>query len=589
MTINQLLEIKNDTDIFLFSKQALKYGDLKVKIKKTNYYFQSLNIKKGDRIAIVSNDEMSVLSLFFSALNCGIVSVIFNPDIRNQNLSELMAFAECKALFIDHDISFTNIKPLTKVEIKKEKKSLLNKFKKVDKNVNQETYPSCLKNLQDLVSKAEITDEDEALILFTSGSTSAPKAVVLSHLNIFSHMKTLKKHFEFNNNTRLLNLLPFHHVDGLLQGALLSFYSGSALYRSDSFTIQNIESILDSVYAHRITHFTTVPTMLALILEYGKEHHDSFQTEDFKFIISTAGKLRSKLWRDFENHFKIQINNVYGLTETVSGSLFTSLENHDEQIATNGKAIDCDCRIVDEEGREVPDGEIGELIISGDHVMKSYLKNNDAIYKDNYLYTGDLFKKNEFGYYEFINRKKNVINSGGISIYPNEITEVLLKHDNIINAITVAVEDEIWEEIPVSVVEIINCMSQTEVEEFAAKHLPPELQARKIFIMEKLPIGPSGKILIPEVKKYINTQLELNYSTAVDINEIILDIASTVFKTAKDELTVNSSIENTRGWDSLAHMELVTSLENKFKIKFTTSEILNMSSLAFVNNLIKTK
>ena len=142
---------------------------------------------------------------------------------------------------------------------------------------------------------------------------------------------------------------------------------------------------------------------------YGEASENAFLTEDFRFIISTAGYLNETLWKRFESRFSVRIANIYGLTETVNGGLFCGPDDSSRRIGTVGKPVDCRALIVDENGKELPMGKEGELILSGEHLMSGYIndeKETAGVLKDGWLYTGDIATVDEEGFYRITGRKK---------------------------------------------------------------------------------------------------------------------------------------------------------------------------------------
>src|SRR3989304_2239587 len=163
----------------------------------------------------------------------------------------------------------------------------------------------------------------DAYIIFTSGTTSRPKGVRISHGALFFHLDTLSRQFGISQDARILNLLPLNHADGIVQGPLSAFYNRATVYRPFEFSIQRINDLLDAIYRERITHFVSVPAMLSLIHRLGPGHEAALNKGELKVVISTAPQLERGLWEGFEKRFGIMVTNVYGLSETVAGGLFS--------------------------------------------------------------------------------------------------------------------------------------------------------------------------------------------------------------------------------------------------------------------------
>lgn len=160
-----------------------------------------------------------------------------------------------------------------------------------------------------------------AYILFTSGTTSRPKGVEITHGNLLAQMQTFCRQYGYTPRTRLLNILPLHHTDGLTQGPVVALTAGASVYRPFIFSINRLSELIDNIYKHSITHFITVPSILQLIDAMDQQVDDGFHTDCFQYVISTAGYLDPNLWARFEQRFQTKIVNVYGLTETVCEAL----------------------------------------------------------------------------------------------------------------------------------------------------------------------------------------------------------------------------------------------------------------------------
>ena len=191
----------------------------------------------------------------------------------------------------------------------------------------------------------------------------------------------------------------------------------------------------------------TVPTVLSLIARLGDEFSGVFRTDVFQYISSTAGPLEEDFWRSFEERFGTMVVNSYGLTETICEGFYCGPTPETRRIGTIGKPIDIDVRLIDENGADVPKGEIGELILSGTCTMKGYFdapEETNAVLRNGWLHTGDLATVDLDGFYRIAGRKKNLIICGGINVYPEDVSREIAKMPEIVDVITVGLPDDIW-------------------------------------------------------------------------------------------------------------------------------------------------
>jgi len=333
--------------------------------------------------------------------------------------------------------------------------------------------------------------------------------------------------------------------------------------------------------------------MLSLLEKFGIDQADAFQTEDFRFIISCGAQLESDLWERCEKLFQVRIINVFGLTETVIGGIFSGPDDKSHMIGAIGKPVDCEARIVDDKGDNVICGKPGELLMRGMNIMSGYLDSPQATeeaFLDGWFKTGDIAICNEQGIYKIVGRKKAIIISGGINIHPEEITEVLERSEKVVEAITFGVRDETWGEKVVSAVAVSDdSITENHLTSFCREHLEEVKIPDKIFILNELPKGRSGKIQINEILGMVRTASDDINAGYDNITTRVIDIASQCFKLSRNSLSLLSTPETTPGWDSLAHLELVIMLEKAFEIDFSPSEILKMESLASIKSVLENR
>ena len=597
---------------FVEGSRTLSYGALFDRVAALTGVFQQMGLRIGDRAILCSNDDIAVVTIFMALLRNGITAVVLPPQAPAAELEPLIESADARALFLDveaHErcnLDAVRRGDSTIVEIEPEKdedaqgplvRAFAARFGRAKADGSEARYPGLLRSVP---SNAEpvghIPESTTAYILFTSGTTSKPKGVEISHRALFSQMSTFVRHYGMNADTRWLNVLPLHHTDGLTQGIVVAFTAGATAYRPLQFRVDRLPALLDLIYSKRITHFVTVPSVLNLILKLGDAYTDTFEGEDFRFVISTAAYLDADTWRQFEGKFGVQVVNVYGLTETVCESLYCGPDSGSRRIGTIGKPVDSDARIVDAEGRDVAAGSPGELILSGDHIMTGYFRMPEAtaaVLKDGWFHTGDLAEIDEDGFYRIVGRKKDVIITAGVNVYPEDVTRVLRGMPEILDAVTFAMPDPDWGERVVACVVPAEGASPTEpqIANYFLDRASREKLPREIHIVDDLPRGPAGKVVVDQVKKLLEfqTAAQDGNGSAGSLEGKIFEAAAKAFKTSATDLSLNSSPENTKGWSSLAHVELLMTLESTFSVRFDPQDIMRISSLADAKRVLESK
>jgi len=577
--------------------QKLGYGDLAKRIGKLTGLFRRFGLATGDRVLLASQDDLAVVSFFFAMLRNGITSVVVDPGSTEKELETMIEAADVAAVVADDEV-LDRIKDrpvmqqLNSIEIGGTKKgkaaSLLGRFSRraSESDETLDSFPSLLDSVEEVSDLPDVIPETTtAYILFTSGTTSQPKGVEISHRALYAQMQTFVRQYGYNADSRLSNILPLHHTDGLTQGPVVAYVAEATVCRPLRFRVDRLEELLETIYADRVTHLITVPSVLALILNLSDEC-DWFDTSDFAFVISTAAFLDEKLWRDFEEKFDARVVNVYGLTETVCESFYCGPDETTRRIGTIGKPVDCAARIVDDTGKDLPPGEMGELILSGDHIMTGYFRmpqETSEVLKDGWFYTGDLASVDEDGFYWILGRKKNVIICGGINVYPEEVTQILRSLPGVLDAVTLGLEDDLWGERVVSCVIPVQGedLSQQKLTEAFLELASQEKLPAEIILMEEFPRGPAGKVVLQDLKNQIlarGKQSDLS-QTKLDLETKVRETAARIFKVPFEEISLGSDPENTRGWSSLAHVEFLLQLEKEFEIRMSPQSIMNIKSV----------
>lgn len=583
--------------------ETKNYGQLLEAVEQLTAYFENLGLRAGHRVLLSTKHEYDTSVMFIALLANGIAVVQVDPDVKRERVQAVVEKSEVDGFILDEDLfAEWNIPDdACALSIKHEKSrkgALFNKLLK--KKASQVTvapkhYPAILQGGARKIVPASIPADTLAYILFTSGTTSETKGVMITHGNLCTHLETLSRTYGLSESSRLLNPLMLYHADGMIQGPILALANHAALYRPVPFSINQIGQTFDAIYKYRITHFIAVPTMLSLMNRFCDGYTDSFATEDFKCIISVSAHIELKLWEEFEEKFRTQIVNVYGLTETVAGSLFCGPAAELRKIGTVGRPVDCETRILDEAGQIVAAGSPGELWIKGDHVMLGYMKAPEAtaeVLQDGWLASGDIAVCDEDGYIRITGRKKSVVVSGGILIHPEEITECLKTHPDIVDAVSFGVADEVWGEKIVSCVVSKSTHSLTEnaVTDFCRDHLEQNKLPTRIYFLSELPKGISGKVQLQALRVQLeNYRPEATTAARSDALAQVITAAAEAFKVDASELSLEDSPSSIEGWDSLAHLDFITRLESAIGSKFTTAEIMRMDRLEAARDLVSAR
>lgn len=581
----------------VFGDSVLTYAEMKSHMGRFSSYFRQKGIRQGDRVILASGNERFVCTFYLSLIANGITVVYIDPESGPGRAHAIIDHCKAPFIFVDPstqktwNLSETESREITVIQPAAGEGVL----RKLLSRGRQEgtAFPACVDVLPESDLPAAIDPETDAYILFTSGTTSAPKGVRISYRALFSHLNTLTSVYRMNSGSRLFNNLILSHADGMVQGPLLALFNMATLFRPFPFTIQKIEDIFDVIYREKITHWVMVPTMTGLVYQFKKEDKDTLKNRDFQFVISCGGKLEALLWKQFEEKFETCIINGYGLTETVAGGLFAGPDPESHLIGTIGKPVDCEARIVGDDLQDTMVGEEGEIWLRGPMVMSGYLHAPEAtaeVFSGEWLKTGDIGFLGEDGCFRITGRKKLVIISGGINVSPEEVTEVLHSCQAVKDAVTFALDDPLWGDIVASaiVVRENHSLSRDELVAHCRIHLEENKIPRKIFFVDELPYGRSGKVIIREIKEMVAAMMGQTPPT-VDPENSFFSVVSRVLQIPGNAVTLEMVAEDTPEWDSISHLFLIAEMEKQYHIEFSPMEVMNIRKMSDLFSLVENK
>jgi long-chain acyl-CoA synthetase len=588
---------KHNKPFVVFGDSTLTYGELKTSILKFSTYFGKNGIKAGERVAFSSEDERFVCIFYLSLVANGITAIFIDPETGGDRANSILNHCEAKYIYADKQIQEEwNLKSdknrvVTTIQTGSNI-TLLQKLLSGEKK-NTELFPECVFKLPETPILEMLDSGADAYILFTSGTTSAPKGVRISYRSLFSQLANISGVYQIDSNSRLFNHLRLSHSDGMSQGLLVILYNAATLYRPFSFSIQRIEDIFDTIYRDRITHWLMVPTMIGLIYQLKQKDQDTLDQEGFKYVISCGGKLESMLWKQFEDKFKTRIILAYGLTETAADCLFAGPGDDSHVIGSIGKPVGCEAKIMDEFNQEKAVGEHGEIWLKGPLLLSGYLNApeiNQEVFFGDWFKTGDIGYLGEDGCFRITGRKKLLIISGGINVSPEEVTEVLHTHPSVQDAVTFGLDDETWGEIVVCAIVLKKYETATkgDIAAYCRRHLEESKVPSKIYFVDELPYGRSGKVIIQEIRKKVLEQQEPALSTN-ELRPTFFNLVSICFRIPLDSVNLQMVAEETSEWDSISHLLLIAEAEKHFNIEFSPLEVMNIRILSDLYHLIEHK
>jgi long-chain acyl-CoA synthetase len=347
---------------------------------------------------------------------------------------------------------------------------------------------------------ADTADDDTAVILYTSGTTGQPKGAELTHANLLRTAEVSRNLYGFDEDAVTLGALPLFHSFGQTCGLNATLGGGGTLTLIPRF---EPGKALEIIERDRVNIFQGVPTMYGAML-----HHPEREQSDvssLKICVSGGSAMPVELLRGFEEAFGCKVLEGYGLSESSPVASFNHADRERKPGSIGTPVEGVEMKVVDDDGNEVAQGEVGEIVIRGHNVMKGYWERDDATretIKDGWLHTGDMGKTDEDGYFYVVDRKKELIIRGGYNVYPREIEEVLYEHPAVREAAVLGVpHDEYGEEVAAAVaLKDGETADPEELRDFVKAQVAAYKYPRQIWVVDDLPKGPTGKILKREIK-----------------------------------------------------------------------------------------
>jgi long-chain acyl-CoA synthetase len=344
---------------------------------------------------------------------------------------------------------------------------------------------------------------DESIIIYTSGTTGKPKGCLLTHENLIANARQITDWLKFNEQDRLLTVMPLFHMNAVSVTTMTALYAGGSTVVSPKFSASRFWQIVSD---YEITSFGSVATMLSMLLQkYPNGFPENVKTEQLRFAMCGSAPVPAEILRKFEETFDCLVIEGYGLSESTCRSTFNPPDKS-RKPGSCGKPIGNEMKVFDENDCEVTNGELGEIVLRGENVFKGYFQNETATQKafqNGWFHTGDIGYQDAEGFFYIVDRKSDMIIRGGENIYPREIDEVLFAHPAIQSAAVIGVPDELYgEEVAAFVVlKDTETTSEQDLIEFCRRQLADFKCPKTIRFVADIPKGPTGKLLKRELSR----------------------------------------------------------------------------------------
>ena len=464
-------------------ERALSYRDLDELSARVASWLAGRGITPGDRVGLMAPNTLEFVELYYGILRAGAVVVPMNPLFKSREVSYHLSDSGAALAFAWHGVAD---------QAAEGARSAGTDLVIIEPSGLAET----LARSDPVPAVADRAPSDTAVILYTSGTTGQPKGAELTHANLISNIEVTR--------TTLLGLRP---ADVML-GALPLFHSfgqtvvmGCAIATGGCLTLlPRFDPVraLEIIKRDQVTVLAGVPTMYTAILH--SAGGSAGDVASLRLCVSGGAAMPVELMRAFEKQFDCMILEGYGLSETSPVASFNH-PDRDRKPGTIGQAIaGVEMRIQNDDGDPLPSGEIGEIAIRGDNVMKGYWRrprDTEEAMEGGWFRTGDLGRVDAEGYFSIVDRKKDMIIRGGLNVYPREVEEVLYEHPAVAEAAVIGVPDQLLGEEVAAVVTLKPGASADpdQLREHVKRQLAAYKYPRHVWIVDELPYGGTGKIL----------------------------------------------------------------------------------------------
>jgi len=466
--------------------RELTFGELRRQASNLSRFLLGCGYAPGDRVGFYCANGYQTAAVFLGTMYGGFVSVPLNLMSQASQLEFVLSHSGTRLVFTDAEHA----------------QALADRVRAsgcaIEIIVIDVDAPGLF--FEDRLPRIDVPkpkEEAAALLMYTSGTTGRPKGCLLTQRNVISGGLFVQQAHQLTPEDRVLSSLPLYHINGQIVATVGPLVHGGSVVAPHRFSVSQFWELLDR---YECSWFNVVPTIISYLVAAGTNETHPDRSRRVRFGRSASAALPPELHRAFEKRFGLSIIETMGMTETAAPIFTNPLEQSARKYGSVGKPEGNLAKVVALDGMPCKTGEIGELAVKGDNVMREYYANPEETAKafdaDGWLLTGDLGYVDEEGYYFVTGRLKELIIKGGENIAPREIDDVLYKHPAVMDAAAVGIPDAHYgQEILCAVVLKPGASaSEADLRAFCQKELGRYKTPKVFKFMADLPKGPSGKV-----------------------------------------------------------------------------------------------
>ena len=465
----------------------LTYSQLEGATAQIAGMLKAKGVEPADRVGVMLPNVPYFPIVYYGILRLGAVVVPMNVLLKKREVGYYLTDPGAKVLFAWHDFA-----EAATAGAEESGAELI--------SVKPGEFEKLVGEAEPVTEIVEREDGDTAVILYTSGTTGTPKGAELTHANLARNAEISYGLFELEPGAVILGALPLFHSFGQTCGLNTSIKAGGMLTLIPRF---DPAKALEIIQRDKVQVFQGVPTMYSAMLNH--PDRDDYDVSSLEVCASGGSAMPVEVMKAFEQAFDAKILEGYGLSETSPVASFNHPDRERKPGSIGTPIEGVEMKVVDDDGNEVEQGEPGEIVIRGHNVMKGYWGKAEATeeaIKDDWFHSGDIATVDSDGYFFIVDRKKDLIIRGGYNVYPREIEEVIYEHPAVREAAVIGVpHDDLGEEVGAAVAlkDDSDC-TEDEIREHCKEQVAAYKYPRKVWFVDELPKGPTGKILKREIE-----------------------------------------------------------------------------------------
>ena len=495
--------------VFLFSEsdgRRFSYLEFDDAVNRAACMLVGLGIGKGDVVSLLMPNSVEYIIAYFACWKLGALAGPVNSLLKENEIAFVLSNSETKALLVHSEFQEriakirAELPQLQSVIRFDDEREATREFVKEGEEGRPDDCPTSP------TSPMSLDKDDDAIIIYTSGTTGKPKGCLLTHGNIIANARQISEWLSFTDEDRLLTIMPLFHMNAVSVTTMSALYAGGSTVISPKFSASQFWKIISD---YRVTSFGSVATMLSMLLsKYPEGVPEGLTTNQLRFAMCGSAPVPAEVMKKFEETFNCPVVEGYGLSESTCRSTFNPPDER-RRPGSCGLPIGNEMKVFDDDDREVADGQLGEIVLRGENILKGYYKNPEATanaFRNGWFHTGDVGYRDQDGYFFIVDRKSDMIIRGGENIYPREIDEVLYQHPAVAAAATIGIPDQLYGEEVAAFVVLKDGPQVTEAEliAYCTERLADYKCPKSIRIVKDIPKGPTGKLLKRELAKQFN-------------------------------------------------------------------------------------